>query len=87
MLSCQPCVSLVCFADGVGEETVKAELELVSWKKVVDVTKDGGVVKRVLKDSSDYKTATVESTVKIRLALCTCSVTNHVKALCRLLPA
>lgn len=52
---------------GLGEATIKAELELLSWKKVVDVTKDGGVIKRVLKDSSDYKTATAESTVKVRL--------------------
>ena len=41
-------------------------MELLSWKKVTDITKDGGVIKKVLKDSTDYKTATVESTVKVR---------------------
>ena len=43
-----------------------AELELISWKQVKDVTSDGGVIKKVIKESTDYKTATVESTVKLR---------------------
>ena len=43
-----------------------AEVELLSWKKVTDITKDGGVVKKTLNESTDYKTATVESTVKVR---------------------
>lgn len=68
-------------ADGLGEGIIKAELELLSWKKVVDVTKDGGVIKRVLKDSSDYKTATAESTVKVRL-VCSVGDTEDMR-LCR----
>ncbi|KAL0047086.1 hypothetical protein WJX82_006178 [Trebouxia sp. C0006] len=43
------------------------EVELLSWKKVIDITKDGGVIKKTLNESTDYKTATVESTVKVRL--------------------
>ena len=42
------------------------ELELLSWNQVVDITKDGGVIKKSTKESSDYKTATPESTVKVR---------------------
>ena len=41
-------------------------MELLSWKKVIDITKDGGVIKKTLNESTDYKTATVESTVKVR---------------------
>ncbi len=56
-------------ADGLSGDIVQnAELELLSWKKVTDVTRDGGVIKKVLKESTDYKTATVESTVKVRCA-------------------
>lgn len=43
-----------------------AEVELVSWKQVKDITNDGGVIKKTIKESTDYKTATVESTVKVR---------------------
>lgn len=50
-----------------GNSVQHAEVDLVSWKKVTDITKDGGVIKKVLKDSTDYKTATVESTVRVRL--------------------
>lgn len=58
------------FADGLGGEAVQhAEVELLSWKKVTDITKDGGVIKKVLQESTDYKTATVESTVKLRYIL------------------
>ena len=54
-------------ADGLSGEGVQhAEVELLSWKKVTDITKDGGVVKKTLNESTDYKTATVESTVKVR---------------------
>ncbi len=49
---------------GVGVQHV--EVELLSWKKVTDITKDGGVIKKTLNESTDYKTATVESTVKVR---------------------
>ena len=50
-----------------------AELELVSWKQVKDVTSDGGVIKKVIKESTDYKTATIEATVKVRCrSLLTC---------------
>lgn len=58
------------FADALGGEAVQhAEVELLSWKKVTDITKDGGVIKKVLQESTDYKTATVESTVKLRYIL------------------
>ena len=63
-------MTMLCFADGLDDNVVKAELELVSWTKVVDVMKDGGVIKRILNDSSDYKTATAESNVKLRFAFC-----------------
>jgi len=54
-------------ADGLsGEGEQHAEVELLSWKKVTDITKDGGVIKKTLNESTDYKTATVESTVKVR---------------------
>ncbi len=55
------------FADGLtGEGVQHVEVELLSWKKVTDITKDGGVIKKTLNESTDYKTATVESTVKVR---------------------
>ena len=59
------------FADGAGDDDAvqHADIELLSWKKVTDVTKDGGVIKKVLRESTDYKTATVESTVKVRWAM------------------
>ena len=54
-------------ADGLSSDSVQhAELELVSWKRVKDITGDGAVIKKVLKESTDYKTATLESTVKLR---------------------
>lgn len=54
-------------ADGLsGNSAQHAELELVSWKQVKDVTSDGGVIKKVIKESTDYKNATVEATVKVR---------------------
>ena len=56
-------------ADGIGQQTAKAELELLSWNKIVDVTKDKGVIKKILKESTDYKTATAESTVTVRYVL------------------
>lgn len=43
-----------------------ADVELISWKQVKDITSDGGVIKKVVKESTDYKTATAESTVKVR---------------------
>ena len=63
-------MTMLCFADGLDDNVVKAELELVSWTKIVDVMKDGGVIKRILNDSSDYKTATAESSVKLRFVFC-----------------
>ena len=68
MVGVQAHLTMLCFADGHDDSVVTAELQLVSWTKIVDVMKDGGVIKKILKDSSDYKTATAESTVKLRLA-------------------
>lgn len=54
-------------ADGLGGNTVQhAEVDLVSWKEVKDISKDGAIIKKIIKESTDYKTATYESTVKLR---------------------
>ncbi|KAL3141268.1 hypothetical protein ABBQ38_003603 [Trebouxia sp. C0009 RCD-2024] len=50
-----------------GDSPQHAEVELLSWKQVKDITSDGGVIKKVIKESTEYKTATIESTVKVRL--------------------
>lgn len=57
----------VSVADGLsGDSPQHAEVELLSWKQVKDITSDGGVIKKVIKESTEYKTATIESTVKVR---------------------
>lgn len=61
-----PIPLLLCAGGLSGSAVQHAEVELVSWKQVKDVTSDGGVIKKIIKESTDYKTATVESSVKVR---------------------
>ena len=63
-------------ADGFGAQgkspdvpphaTLEAHVALISWAKVEQVTKDGGIMKKCLKPSTEYKTPGPESKVKIR---------------------
>lgn len=46
--------------------TLEAELELVSWKQVSNITDDGLVVKKILQESSDYNTPNAEAKVTVR---------------------
>jgi hypothetical protein len=65
-----------CAADGFGEAgsaalgvppnaTLVADLELLSWKEVVNVTDDGGVVLKRLQESKDYKAVKADAKVKV----------------------
>ena len=70
----QCCLSLP--ADGFGAQgkspdvpphaTLEARVALISWAKVEQVTKDGGIMKKCLKPSTEYKTPGPESKVKVR---------------------
>ena len=63
-------------ADGFGAQgkspdvpphaTLEAHVALISWAKVEQVTKDGGIMKKCLKPSTEYKTPGPESKVKVR---------------------
>lgn len=58
-------------ADGLQAEApagaeLEAELELVAWKTVTAITKDGGVVKKTLKEAEGYKTPNRDAKVKLR---------------------
>ncbi len=46
--------------------TLEARVALISWAKVEQVTKDGGIMKKCLKPSTEYKTPGPESKVKVR---------------------
>ena len=46
--------------------TLEAHVALISWAKVEEVTKDGGIMKKCLKPSTEYKTPGPESKVTIR---------------------
>lgn len=48
------------------DAVLEAELELVDWKQVSEVTDDGLVSKKVLYESTDYNTPNSEAKVKIR---------------------
>ena len=41
--------------------TLEARVALISWAKVEQVTKDGGIMKKCLKPSTEYKTPGPES--------------------------
>jgi FK506-binding protein 4/5 len=47
--------------------TLQFEVELLSWNDKEDITKDGGVLKRVLKAGSGYQKPRTRSTVKVMM--------------------
>jgi hypothetical protein len=67
-----PCM----FADGFGEAgkpplvgpdtTLHADLKLVSWKAVEQVTSDGGVIKKTLNDPSGYQSPSTDCELTLR---------------------
>lgn len=68
--ACLPFTDGFTEVEGAPSGPSEVELTLVSWKKVEDVTPDGGVLKKVLcKTDDDYKKPNEGASVTIRCAI------------------